>query len=116
MTICKPGRLQRHKKPLFDAELYLTVHKSFASKAYEIIQLRYFIHFLACECPKASGPNTAELICDAVGECVCPGGYNLNSKGQCVSASKLMYDMVFGKPYSHGLWQIPRVTIAFRHS
>ena len=43
----------------------------------------------ACDCPKASGPNTAELVCDADGECVCPGGYNLSPKGQCVSARKL---------------------------
>ena len=49
----------------------------------------YFICFADCDCPKASGPNTAELICDATGECVCPNGYNLNPKGQCLAASKL---------------------------
>ena len=49
-----------------------------------------FIYFPACDCPKASGPNTAELTCDATGECICPDGFNLNSKGQCLAASKLL--------------------------
>ena len=53
-----------------------------------LCQYDYNHCLVACDCPKASGPETADLICDAVGDCICPGSFILNPKGQCVTASK----------------------------
>ena len=44
-------------------------------------------YLVACDCPKGNAPNTVDLICDAEGECQCPGTkYTLTPKGQCVSS------------------------------
>ncbi|XP_028404212.1 fibropellin-1-like [Dendronephthya gigantea] len=53
-----------------------------------------------CKCPKSLAPNTADLICDAVGECVCPGGFTRDSKGQCLAARA--YSPCLNKPCKNG--------------